>query len=126
MKQSKSINQPETVIEPKVSQAPIVSNHVGPNGESVDRIYGGSVSSPIRLVNKDYTIYKGNITKVSIMVTSSVDNSRFRSYCYKTDDGRWFDRGGLPISKPKQTVTNDQEDTIREDDTVQFEDTHQD
>ena len=125
MKQNKSINQPETVIEPTVAQRPIVSNHVGPNGESVDRIYGGGVI-PIRLVNKDYTIYKGNITKVSIMVTSQVDNSRFRSYCYKTDDGRWFDRVGLPISKPKQTVTNDQEDTIREDNTVQFEDTSQD
>jgi len=118
----------EQEIKEQVTVSPniIVSNHVGPNGESVDRIYGGGVSSPIRLVNKDYTIYKGNISKVSIMVTSQVDNSRFRSYCYKTDDGRWFNRGGLPISKPKQTVTNDQEDTIREDDTVQFEDTHQD
>ena len=119
MKQNKSINEPGTVIESKVSQAPIVSNHVGPNGESVDRIYGGGVSSPIRLVNKDYTIYKGNITKVSIMATSPVDNSRFRSYCYKTDDGRWFDRGGLPISKPKQTEVNDKEDAVQSEDTQQ-------
>ena len=100
-----------------------VSNYV--NGEAVDRIYGGG-HLRLRLVQKDGEEYKGNINKKSITVTSTLDGSRFRSYCYKTDDGRWFDRGGLPISKPKQTVTNDQEDTIREDDTVQFEDTHQD
>jgi hypothetical protein len=125
MKQNKSNNEPGTVLENTVSRTPIVSNHVGPNGESVDRLYGG-FNNKLRLVNADYTEYKGIITKVSIMVKSRVDNSRFRSYCYKTEDGRWFDRAGLPIDKPKQTVANDQEDTIRENDTVQFEDTHQD
>jgi len=66
MKQNKSINEPGTVLESQVSGVPIVSNHMGPNGESIDRIYGGG-AIPIRLVNKDYTTYKGNISKVSIM-----------------------------------------------------------
>ena len=108
MKQNKSTNDPGTVIENNTTRTPIVSNHIGPNNESVDRIYGGG-AIPLRLVQADYSTYKGNISKVSIMVTSPVDNSKFRSYCYKTDDGRWFDRGGLPIDKPKQTTKEDDE-----------------
>lgn len=34
----------------------LVSNHIGPEGESVDRLYGASASGgQDRLVNKDYT-----------------------------------------------------------------------
>jgi hypothetical protein len=118
MKQNKSINEPGTVLESQVSGVPIVSNHMGPNGESIDRIYGGG-AIPIRLVNKDYTTYKGNISKVSIMKKSLVDNTRFRSYCYKTDDGRWFDRAGLPISKPNKIESDDETDTLQSEDTQQ-------
>ena len=39
-----------------------------------------------------------------------------RSYCYKTDDNRWFDRGGMPIDKPSQLMKdNEEKDTDKED-----------
>ena len=31
-----------------------------------------------------------------------MDGNNFRSYAYETQDGRWFDRAGMPIDKPKQ------------------------
>ena len=111
---------PEVETETK-SITPIVSNHIGPNGESVDRIYGG-INDQLRLVNADYTVYKGSISKVSIMVKSSVDGKRFRSYCYKTEDNRWFDRSGIPIEKPKNLTKEDYEET----DTLRLENTQQD
>jgi len=108
-------------FQPITSKTPIVSNHVGKNGESVDRLYGNpSQGGRIRLVQADYSEYKGNITKVGILVTSSVDKTKFRSYCYKTDDNRWFDRAGLPIDKPSQLIKdNDEKDTLRSEDTHQ-------
>lgn len=94
----------------QVSVGAVVSNHIGKNGESVDRIYGGSGAIPLRMVQADYSTYKGNITKVGIMVENPVDKTRMRSYCYKTDDNRWFDRSGIPIDKPSQ-LTKDNEET---------------
>ena len=76
----------------------IVSNNVGPNGEPVDRIYGG-MHTKFRLVQADYTEYKGNITKKTIYKELS-SGERVRTHVYVTDDDRWFDRGGLPILKP--------------------------
>lgn len=73
-------------MEPK----PILSNHVGPDGRSVDRLYG-SISGKIQVVNKDYTVYNGTITK------KSFNDNGFRNHCYVTDDGRWFDRAGYPM-----------------------------
>ena len=46
----------------------IVSNHVGVDGESVDRIYGDPNSGKYRLVQRDYTTYKGTINKKMTMV----------------------------------------------------------
>ena len=58
----------------------IVSNHVGPNGESIDRIYGNpSQGGKVRLVQADYSTYKGNIKKKTILV-ERIDGSRFRSH----------------------------------------------
>jgi hypothetical protein len=77
----------------------IASNHVGPNGESIDRIYGSPASGgTLRLVNRDYTTYKGAITKKSI-TSKGIDGNNFRTHVYVTDDNRWFDRAGMPISK---------------------------
>ncbi len=77
----------------------IVSNHVGVDGESVDRIYGDPNSGKYRLVQRDYTTYKGTINKKMTMVKGT-DGNRFKSHVFVTQDDRWFDRGGLPITKP--------------------------
>mgnify|MGYP000105803781 FL=1 len=83
----------------------LVSNHMGPDGESVDRIYGSPASGgSMRLMNRDYTQYKGNIHKKAI-TCKDIDGSKFRSHVYVTDDNRWFDRCGLPIDKPTNLVS---------------------
>ena len=82
----------------------VVSTHVGENGQSIDRVYGSPASGgSIRLIQKDYTTYKGSISKKALNI-KGVDGNNFRSYCYVTDDNRWFDRCGMPISKPKNLV----------------------
>ena len=53
---------------------------------------------------KDYTTYKGGISKKALTV-KGVDGIAFRSYCYVTDDKRWFDRSGMPIDKPKNLLS---------------------
>lgn len=84
-----------------------MSNHVGPNGEPVDRIYGApAVGLKMRLVQADYTEYKGGIHKKSIIKTDT-KGERFRSYVYVTDDGRYFSRAGLPILPPEQVEEDD-------------------
>lgn len=84
----------------------VVSNHVGVDGESIDRLYG--TPDKHRLINRDYTLYEGNIKKKTI-IKKGLDGKNFRSYVYVTDDDRWFDRAGLPIAK--ESVTLDKEDT---------------
>ena len=75
----------------------VVSNMVGDNEQSIDRIYGEPASGgEMKLINKDFTEYKGKIHKRATSV-KDLDGSRFRSYCY---DNRWFDRAGMPIQKP--------------------------
>lgn len=84
----------------------IYSNHIGADGESVDRIYGASASGGhMTLVNRDYTEYKGNIHKRAI-TCKGIDGEKFRSHVYVTDDERWFDRAGQPISKPTKLVSD--------------------
>lgn len=79
------------------------------NNEAVDRIYGGG-HLRLSLIQKDGQAYDGKISKKTIMVTSAVDGSRFKSYVYVTEDNRWFDRSGLPISKPgENNLVNDEE-----------------
>ena len=82
----------------------VVSNNMGPGGEPIDRIYGSPASGgTLRLVQKDYSTYKGAIFKKATTI-KGVDGTNFRSYCYVTDDNRWFDRCGMTISKPKNLV----------------------
>jgi hypothetical protein len=78
----------------------VVSNLMGPGGTSIDRLYGSPASGgDMRLINKDFTDYQGKIHKRALS-KKGLDGSRFRSYCYVTDDNRWFDRSGMPINKP--------------------------
>lgn len=83
----------------------LVSNHMGPDGESIDRIYGSPASGGhMTLMNRDYTPYKGNIHKRAI-TCKGIAGEKFRSHVYVTDDNRWFDRCGLPIEKPTNLVS---------------------
>ena len=83
----------------------VVSNMVGDeDGKSIDRLYGAPASGgAMKLINKDFTEYKGKIHKRSTSI-KGLDGIRFRSYCYVTDDNRWFDRSGMPIQKPNNLL----------------------
>ena len=87
------------------------------NGKELyrDRLYGG-LTGKDRLVNKDGTVYSGKIEKKRITVKGP-DGNNFFSHVYETADGRWFDRGGLPIDQPtnlvKHTVDNGEPDAIK-------------
>lgn len=88
----------------------IVSNHIGPGGEPADRIYG-NMNGNVRLVNADYTDYKGNIKKKRIYKKSAIDGSNITTHIYVTDDGRYFDNGGIPILKPDNIEEDDNDST---------------
>tara|TARA_A200000159_G_C7319309_1_gene338110 strand:+ start:995 stop:1288 length:294 start_codon:yes stop_codon:yes gene_type:complete len=82
----------------------VVSNLMGPGGTPIDRLYGSPASGgEMRIINKDFTEYKGKIHKRALS-KKDIDGSRFRSYCYVTDDNRWFDRSGMPINKPNDLL----------------------
>ena len=85
----------------------IVSNHIGPNGEPADRIYGSPASGGhLRLIQADYTNYKGKIHKKQLIL-KGIDGNNFKSHCFVTDDGRWFDRTGIPMLKPTEIVEDE-------------------
>ena len=86
----------------------IASNLVGKDGGSVDRIYE-SIFGKITLVNSDMSEYKGKIFKKTIILTDTNGNN-FKAPAFLTEDGRWFDRAGLPMSKPKVDVEEKNED----------------
>ena len=78
------------------------SNKVG--DEVIDRIYQ-DLYKHMELVNKDGTTYTGKIIKRTIKCEG------YTSYVHTTADGRWFDRAGMPIDKPKNLIIRkDQED----------------
>ena len=84
---------------------------MGPNGESIDRIYGSPASGgQLRLINADYSDYKGKIFKKTIIL-KGIDGNNFKSLAYLTEDGRWFDRAGMPVSAPSNV---EQEETETE------------
>lgn len=88
------------------------------NGEPIDRIYGGAAGSPkMRLVQKDGTEYQGKITKKTILVESSLDGTKFKSYIYVTEDKRTFDRMGLPVYNidiNEETIDEENEDATQD------------
>lgn len=81
------------------------SNLIGPDDIALDRLYMG-YNNKVYVINKDFTKYKGEITKKTIIVEGITGN--FRSHVYKTQDGRWFDRAGLPITKPSSIEQEDE------------------
>ena len=66
----------------------------------IDRIYG--TDNTRRLIQKDGTVYGGTLTKRRITVKRLNGEGSFNSHVWETADGRWFDRGGMPIDKPEQ------------------------
>ena len=89
----------------------IVSNHIGLNGEPADRIYGSPASGgQLRLIQSDYTDYKGKIHKKQLIL-KGIDGNNFKSHCFVTDDGRWFDRTGIPMLKPSEVIEDEEHRT---------------
>jgi len=66
----------------------------------IDRIYG--TDNTRRLIQKDGTVYDGTLTKRRITIKRLSGEGNFSSHVWETADGRWFDRGGMPIDKPEQ------------------------
>jgi len=86
----------------------IISNHIGPEGAPADRIYGSPASGgQLRLIQADYTDYKGKIHKKQLILRG-IDGNNFKSHCFVTDDGRWFDRTGIPMLKPTEIVEDEE------------------
>lgn len=82
----------------------IASNHIGPEGKASDRIYGSPAGgSEITLIQSDYTQYSGKIHKKQL-IQKGMDGNNFKSHCFVTDDGRWFDRAGIPMMAPNNVV----------------------
>ena len=89
----------------------IESNHIGPNGAPADRIYGSPAGGGhLRLIQADYTDYKGKIHKKQLIL-KGIDGNNFKSHCFVTDDGRWFDRTGIPMLKPTEVIEDEDNGT---------------
>ena len=89
----------------------IESNHIGPDGAPADRIYGSPASGgQLRLIQSDYTDYKGKIHKKQLIL-KGIDGNNFKSHCFVTDDGRWFDRTGIPMLKPSEVIEDEEHRT---------------
>ena len=65
-----------------------------------DRIYG-NIYKQLRLIQKNGIEYKGKIEKKSIKQADGT-----LSYVHKTADNRWFDKAGMPISKPTNLISH--------------------
>jgi len=61
--------------------------------EWIDRLYC-NFNGKVYLIQKDGSEYDGAIGEISILGKSGKTRVRF------TEDGRWFDQGGMPIDKP--------------------------
>ena len=84
-----------------------------PTGKWIDRIYKmAGASQEVQLINKDSSLYQGKIHRRRI-TEQGLDGLNFFSVAYETADGRWFDRTGFPIDKPK-TLTKDTDDDTSE------------
>ena len=89
----------------------IVSNHIGINGEPADRIYGSTASGGLlKLIQADYSTYNGKIHKKQLIL-KGIDGNNFKSHCFVTDDGRWFDRTGIPMLKPTEVIEDEDNGT---------------
>ena len=57
------------------------------------------------LYKKNGSTYTGKIEKKSIKLKDGT-----LSFVHKTADNRWFDRCGMPIDKPTNLITREQND----------------
>lgn len=115
----KSITDKESDKEPKsvYGQVPFSNFYDWDvNGKELyrDRLYG-DMNGKSRLLNKDGTQYRGKIYKRRITV-KGLDGANFFSHSYETEDGRWFDRAGLPCAKPTTLVKQSTEEADTGDD----------
>ena len=65
-----------------------------------DRIYG-NIYKQLILIQKNGSEYKGRIDKKSIKLLDGT-----LGHVYVTADNRWFDKQGMPISKPTNLITH--------------------
>ena len=65
-----------------------------------DRIYG-NIYKQLILIQKNGSTYKGRIDKKSIKLLDGT-----LGHVYVTADNRWFDKQGMPISKPTNLITH--------------------
>ena len=103
-----------TTVSTSLERTQVLTNC--PAGKWIDRIYGmAGASTEVELINKDSTKYTGKIHRRRI-TEQALDGSNFFSYAYESADGRWFDRTGFPIAKPK-TLEKDTDDKGTEEST---------
>jgi len=83
----------------------VITNE-GPDGP-FDRIYQKGSLEKYELVNADQTTYTGKIHRRTI-IRVDLKGNNFRYPCFETEDGRWFDRSGMPMPKPTK-IENEEE-----------------
>ena len=69
----------------------VLSNFI--NDKWIDRLYC-NFNGRVYLIQADGSEYDGAIGEISVLGKSGKTRVRF------TEDGRWFDQGGMPIDKP--------------------------
>ena len=63
----------------------IVSNHMGPNGTSIDRLYGSPASGgTLRLIQKDYSTYKGSISKKATTIKAKAKKAKTKAKAFSS------------------------------------------
>jgi hypothetical protein len=90
-----------------------VASNEGPNG-TIDRIYQKGCMEVYELVNADYSIYQGRINRRTI-IQKDLQGNNFRYPCFETEDGRWFDRSGMPMPKPSKVDKEDEQEEKQEE-----------
>ena len=90
---------------PAATRTVIESNHMG--GRWIDRVYQMGTTEQLELLNKDSTLYKGQVHRRRITVQNS-QGENFFAVAYESADGRWFNNCGMPIKKPATDAVNEE------------------
>ena len=72
----------------------------GSKFDAYDRIYS-NLHKSLTLIQKNGSEYKHRIDKKSIKLLDGT-----LGHVYVTADNRWFDKQGMPISKPTNLITH--------------------
>ena len=54
-------------------------------------------------------------------MVKGTDGNRFKSHVFVTQDDRWFDRGGLPITKPNNLANETETKETKEEEKSSIE-----